>query len=115
MGSPSKVEQLESGSKAQPWDKQNPGLTRLRPSWALAWINGCHFPIWEKEPDEPVATLLVNTNNCVKFQIYCFLGKERGEKTEEREKKNGKKEGKRTDTGKKGGRQNQYSSVQECF
>lgn len=62
---------------------------------------------------------------CVKFQIYCFLGKERGKKTEEREKEKGKeeerekekgkKEGKRKDTGKEGGRQNQYSSVQHCL
>ena len=101
MGSPSKVGQLESGTKAQPWGKQNPGLTRLRPSWAPAWIKGCHFPIWKKELDEPVATLVVNTNNCMKFQIYCFLGKEGGEtqrkeiRRKEKRKERGKTQGRR--------------------
>lgn len=117
MGSPSKVGQLASGTKSQPWGEQNPGLTALRPSRAPVWIKGCHFPIWKK-PDEPVATLVVNTNNLGSLREIPNLlllreGKE--EKTEEREKEKGKKEGKRKDRGKEGGRQNQYSSVRHCL
>jgi len=44
-----------------------------------------------------------------------LLREGKGGKTEERDKEKGKKEGKKKDTEKEGGRQNQYSSVQECL
>ena len=52
-----------------------------------------------------MATLVVNTNNCVKFQIYCFLGKERGEKQrKEIRRKEKRKERRKTQGRRKGGR-----------
>lgn len=101
MGLPSKAGQLVSGAKAQLWGEQNPGLTAFRPSRAPVWIKGCHFPIWKK-PDEPVATLVVNTNNLGSLREIPNLlllregkGEKNGGKREGERKGGGKREGER--------------------